>query len=107
MGRFSASPPPLTVGIDGTYVRDWTDKKTHFEVIVGKSMSQEGSSRCFGSVQTYGPKPKRRLFELGKGQGMLTQPADGDYGHLMRTSTVGGGRPYPRASCGGLTQPNF
>src|SRR6266699_3591187 len=28
---------PLTVGIDGGYVRDWEAKKHHFEVIVGKS----------------------------------------------------------------------
>jgi hypothetical protein len=63
-------PPPLTVGIDGGYVRDWEDKRTHFEVIVGKSMSEEGPSRCFGFVPTYDPKPKRRLFELLKGQGM-------------------------------------
>jgi hypothetical protein len=62
--------PPLTVGIDGGYVRQWDDKKTHFEVIVGKSMSEGGPSRCFGFVQTYDPKPKRRLFELLKGQGM-------------------------------------
>ena len=44
--------PPLTVGIDGGYVRQWDDKKTHFEVIVGKSMSEAGPSRCFGFVQT-------------------------------------------------------
>jgi hypothetical protein len=62
--------PPLTVGIDGGYVRHWEDKKTHFEVIVGKSMCEEGSSRCFGFVQRYDQKPKRRLFELLKGQGM-------------------------------------
>jgi hypothetical protein len=43
-------PPPLTVGIDGGYVRHWEDKKTHFEVIVGKSMCEEGPSRCFGFV---------------------------------------------------------
>jgi len=29
---------PLTVGIDGGYVRDWNEKKSHFEVIVGKSL---------------------------------------------------------------------
>ena len=27
---------PITVGIDGGYVRDWEAKKHHFEVIVGK-----------------------------------------------------------------------
>jgi hypothetical protein len=41
-----------------------------FEVIVGKSMSEDRPSRCFGFVQTYDEKPKRRLFELLKGQGM-------------------------------------
>ena len=28
---------PITVGIDGGYVRDWEAKKHNFEVIVGKS----------------------------------------------------------------------
>ena len=62
--------PPLTVGIDGCYVRQWEDKKAHFELIVGKSMAEDGPSRCFGFVQAYDEKPKRRLFELLKGQGM-------------------------------------
>jgi serine/threonine protein kinase len=62
--------PPRTVGIDGCYVRQWEDKKAHFEVIVGKSLSEDRPSRCFGFVQTYDEKPKRRLFELLKGQGM-------------------------------------
>ncbi len=68
---------PLTVGIDGAFVRaqhgaGW------FEVIVGKSVlafrrqseEEEESSKCFGFVQTYDTKPKRRLFELLKTQGM-------------------------------------
>ncbi len=63
-------PAPLTIGIDGCYVRDWEDKKTHFEVIVGKSMCEEGPSRCFGYAQTYDEKPKRRLFELLRSQGI-------------------------------------
>jgi hypothetical protein len=33
-------------------------------------MHEDGPSRCFGFVQTYDEKPKRRLFELLKGQGM-------------------------------------
>lgn len=61
---------PLTVGIDGGYVRQWDDKKKHFELIVGKSMPEEGPNKCFGFVQTYDDKPKRRLFELLKSQGM-------------------------------------
>jgi hypothetical protein len=63
-------PAPLTVGIDGGYVRQWDDKKTHFEVIVGKSIPEEGAAKCFGFVQSYDDKPKRRLFELLKRQGM-------------------------------------
>ena len=70
MGSIAVPEPPLTVGIDGCYVRQWEDKKAHFEVIVGKSMSEDRPSRCFGFVQTYDEKPKRRLFELLKGQGM-------------------------------------
>jgi hypothetical protein len=52
-GQWAALPrpePPLTVGIDGCYVRQWEDKKAHFEVIVGKSMSEDRPSRCFGFV---------------------------------------------------------
>jgi hypothetical protein len=39
-------------------------------VIAGKSMPAEGEAKCFGYVQTYDTKPKRRLFELLKAQGM-------------------------------------
>ena len=63
-------PAALTVGIDGCYIRDWEDKKKNFEIIVGKSMSDEAPDRRFGFVQTYDEKPKRRLFELLKEQGM-------------------------------------
>jgi len=63
-------PAPLTVGIDGGYVRQWDNKKTHFEVIVGKSIPEEGAGKCFGLVQSYDDKPKRRIFEVLKGQGM-------------------------------------
>lgn len=61
---------PITVGIDGGYVRQWEDKRTHFEVIVGKSMPEEGAACRFGFVQTYDEKRKRRVFEVLKGQGM-------------------------------------
>src|SRR5271157_4518300 len=69
---------PLTIGIDGGYVRG-RHKQGHFEVIAGKSIlafkrdeeeKQELSGRCFAWVQTYDEKPKRRLFELLKSQGM-------------------------------------
>lgn len=45
-------------------------RKSHFEVIVGKSIPEEGVSKCFGLVQSYDDKPKRRLFEVLKRQGM-------------------------------------
>ena len=69
---------PLTVGIDGGYVRE-QHKQGHFEVIAGKSIlafqrdeegKQELSGRCFAWVQTYDDKPKRRLFELLQSHGM-------------------------------------
>jgi len=73
---WEALPPPaapLTVGIDGGYVRgrEGDNRKAgNFEVIVGKSMPEEGPNKRFGFVNGYDTKPKRRLFELLKGQGM-------------------------------------
>ncbi|MDQ2832387.1 MAG: ISKra4 family transposase [Acidobacteriota bacterium] len=68
---------PMTVGIDGGYVRA-AHKQGWFEVIAGKSVvafrrDDEGetpSSKCFGFVQTYDEKPRRRLWELMKLQGL-------------------------------------
>src|SRR5258706_1370102 len=70
---------PLIVGIDGGYVHA-KDQQSRaegwFEVIVGKSMSQDGeSSKCFGFVNRYDSKPKRRLFEILKSQGMQMNQA--------------------------------
>ena len=68
---------PLTVGIDGGYVRA-QPKQGWFEVIAGKSLlaftrgeeSEEPvSSKCFAFVQTFDQKPKRRLFEVLQSQG--------------------------------------
>ncbi len=61
---------PITVGIDGTYVRDWNSKKKQFEIIVGKSIPDEGPAKCFGFVQSHDKKSKRRLFDVLTGQGM-------------------------------------
>src|SRR4029077_15150832 len=56
---------PLTVGIDGGYVRG-QHKQGQFEVIAGKSIlafkrdqevQQELSGRCFAWVQTYDENP--------------------------------------------------
>jgi len=70
LARLPHPDGPITVGIDGTYIRDWSDKKRQFEVIVGKSIPHEGDSKCFGFVQTFDKKPKRRLFDVLDGQGM-------------------------------------
>lgn len=64
---------PLTVGIDGAYVHSSerpVQAKRSFEIIVGKSITDDSHSRTFSSVQDYDKKPKRRLFELLKAQGM-------------------------------------
>ena len=67
----------MSVGIDGGYVRA-AHKKGCFEVIAGRSVvafrrNKEDSvppTKCFGFVQTYDDKPRRRLWELMKSQGL-------------------------------------
>jgi hypothetical protein len=63
---------PLTVGLDGGYVSSQQRSRRDgwFEVIAGKSMPADGPAKSFGFVQTYDRKPKRRLFEVLKSQGM-------------------------------------
>src|SRR5262249_32942154 len=64
---------PMTVGIDGAYLRA-AHKEGCFEVIAGRSVvafrrAEEDTvppPKCFGFVQTYDPKPRRRLWELMK-----------------------------------------
>lgn len=69
-------PPPegrITVGIDGGYVhaRDEKNRKAgSFEVIVGETITADGAKKCFGFVNGYDQKPKRRLFETLKSQGL-------------------------------------
>jgi hypothetical protein len=77
-GNLPIPDGPITVGIDGGYVRDWEAKKRNFEVIVGKSTlafkrdeeEDKPSSKRFGFVQTLDQKPKRRLYEVLQSQGM-------------------------------------
>lgn len=77
---------PLTIGIDGGYVHstEQTSKQDGwFEVIVGKSVTAAGNSKVFGLVQSADSKPKRRVFEVMKSQGMqmnqqLTFLSDGE-----------------------------
>ena len=60
----------VVVGLDGGYVRDWDERKTNFEVIVGRSMPEEGPSRYLGFVHGHDRKPKRRLIDLLESQGV-------------------------------------
>jgi len=64
---------PLVVGLDGGYVHSSTQRTRRdgwFEVIAGKAVPATGRPSCFGYVQTYDSKPKRRLFEVLASQGM-------------------------------------
>jgi hypothetical protein len=64
---------PLTVGIDSGYVRSCSKPSKNdscFEVIVGKSVTADGTAKRFGFVYRYDTKPKRRLYEVLKSQGM-------------------------------------
>ena len=60
---------PVTVGIDGGYVKSRKAGQSHFEVTVGKSIPTDRPSRYLGLVQSYDAKPKRRLHEVLKDQG--------------------------------------
>ena len=61
----------IVVGLDGGYLRSWENKKKHFEVIAGKSIPRDQADKFFAFVDTYEPsKPKRRLYEVLKSQGM-------------------------------------
>jgi hypothetical protein len=69
---------PMTVGIDGGYVKAQGAEQGWFEVIAGKSIvpfhrGEEPSNpsiKCFSFVRTYDEKPKRRLFEHLQSQGL-------------------------------------
>ena len=55
-------------------------------MIAGKAMPADGRPSCFGYVQTYDSKPKRRLFEVLASQGMqANQPVS--YTHLTLPTT--------------------
>lgn len=60
---------PITVGIDGGYVRSRDAGQSHFEVTVGKSIPTDRPNRYLGLVQSHDTKPKRRLHEVLKDQG--------------------------------------
>jgi hypothetical protein len=60
----------IVVGLDGGYVRDWEDRKSNFEVIVGRSVPEDRDARYVGLAHGYDSKPKRRLFDVLKSQGL-------------------------------------
>ena len=66
--------PPFTVGLDGGYVHA-SDQRSRaegwFEVITGKSIKTEGGgAKVFAFVKKYDTKPKRRMHEVLKAQGL-------------------------------------
>ncbi|CAM3326640.1 hypothetical protein XNC1_p0146 (plasmid) [Xenorhabdus nematophila ATCC 19061] len=61
---------PMTVGIDGGYVRNRDDKKHHFEIIAGKSFSADVPAKRFGFVQCLENHPRRKLLAQLSSQGM-------------------------------------
>jgi len=73
---------PMTVGIDGGMLRG-RNKSGFFEAIAGKSVvafrrdetEDVPSARRFAFVQTYDTKPRRRLWDLMKSQGMQENQA--------------------------------
>jgi hypothetical protein len=70
---WQAMPIPdgrIVVGLDGGYVRDWAERKNNFEVIVGRSMPEDTSPRYLGFVHGFDRKPKRRLVDMLRSQGM-------------------------------------
>lgn len=76
--RLPRPQPPLTVGLDGAYVHAHEQRSRTegwFEIIAGKSVPAEGPSRRVAFVTTYDTKPRRRLYEVLKSQGLqVNQP---------------------------------
>jgi len=67
--RLANPEGPITVGIDGGYVKSREKGQSHFDVTVGKSIPTDRPSRYLGLVQSHDAKPKRRLHEVLRDQG--------------------------------------
>jgi hypothetical protein len=70
---WAALPDPegeIIVGMDGGFVRGWKDRTAQFEVIAGKSVPENRGDRYFGFVQTHDTKPRRRLNQMLRDQGL-------------------------------------
>jgi hypothetical protein len=59
----------MVIGLDGDYIRDWSNRKKNFELIVGRSMPEEGETRYIGFVHGYDRKPQRRIIDHLRRQG--------------------------------------
>jgi len=59
----------MAIGLDGGYIRDWRDRKRNFELIVDRSMPEEGEARYIGFVHGYDRKPQRRIIDHLRQQG--------------------------------------
>ncbi|WFU07222.1 ISKra4 family transposase (plasmid) [Rhizobium sp. CB3171] len=60
----------IVIGLDGGYVRDRDDRKKNFELIVGRSLPEDGEPRYIGFVHGYDLKPQRRILDHLKKQGV-------------------------------------
>jgi hypothetical protein len=56
------------IAVRYSYVCNWEDRKTNFEVIVGQSVPEDRDARYVGLVHGYDRTPKRRLFDVLKSQ---------------------------------------
>jgi hypothetical protein len=63
---------PITVGIDGGYLKNWKNRNNNFEIIAGKSFSKTQRPKRFGFIQKCDSHPKKRLINVLVNQGMKT-----------------------------------
>jgi hypothetical protein len=78
MSSMPEAKPPLAVALDGAYVHaagNEQRKERWFEVVVGKSITAAGEGKYLAFVLDYDEKPRRRLYESLRSQGMeMNQP---------------------------------
>lgn len=60
----------IVIGLDGGYIRDRNDRKKNFELIVGRSLPEDGDPRYIGFVHGYDRRPQRRILDHLKKQGV-------------------------------------
>ena len=74
LARLPLPEGPVVVGIDGGYVRarepGRVRREANFEVVVGQSIADDRDNRYFGLVQSFDDRPKRRLHEVLREQGL-------------------------------------